>query len=110
MGVDSAFAQKVIRLFVNESRNALAEIERAAAVADIHALRDAAHRLKSSAASVGAGVLADIAGEVEVLARTGQAVALDGHPARLRLAYECFCTQTAIRNMLLPEFLERNVA
>jgi HPt (histidine-containing phosphotransfer) domain-containing protein len=66
--------------------------------------------LKSSAASVGANALSGIAREVETLARAGQAVAPDDHPARLRSAYDRFCAEPAIRLMLLPESCERNAA
>jgi len=109
-GVDSALAHKVMRLFAGEATKALAEIERAAAAADVQALNRVAHALKSSAASVGAAALAEIAKEMEALAREGAAAALIGHPPRLRLAYEDFCAEPTIRHMLLPEFADRNAA
>ncbi len=110
IGADSPLAQKVIRLFASESVKALAEIERAAAVADTLALSHAAHSLKSTAASVGAIKISNIAREVETLARAGQPVAPNDHPLRLRSAYDCFCADPAISTMLLSEPLERNAA
>ena len=109
-GVDSPLARKVIRLFVGESAKLLAEIERAAAVADTQALFRAAHSLKSSGAAVGATAFSGIATEMGALARAGQTEALAAHAARLRLAYERFCEEPAIRGMLAPEPAERTAA
>ena len=110
MGVDSLLARKLMRLFVGESAKLIAEIERAAAVADSQALFRAAHSLKSSGAAVGASAFAVLAKELESLARAGQTEALADRPARLRLAYERFCAEPAICEMLVPESVERNAA
>ncbi len=109
MGVDSPLARKLIRLFVGESAKLLAEIERTVAAADTQASFHAAHSLKSTGATVGASAFSGIAKELELLARAGQAEALAGHLARLRLAYERFCEEPAIRDMLESEPVERNV-
>lgn len=103
MGLDSPLARKLLRLFVGESAKLLAEVERAAAAADAQALFRAAHSLKSSGASVGASALSSLARELEALARAGESAALADHPARLRLAYERFCEDPAIRHLLVPE-------
>lgn len=110
MGVDSPLARKLIRLFVGESAKLLAEIERAGAAVDTQALFRAAHSLKSSGASVGASAFTALARGLEALARAGQTEALPDYPARLRLAYERFCEEPAIRGMLAPEPAERTAA
>jgi CheY-like chemotaxis protein/HPt (histidine-containing phosphotransfer) domain-containing protein len=110
IGMGSALAHKVMKLFVGEAEKALTAIEHAFVVADAQALGRVAHALKSSAASVGAGALSEIAKELEALAREGTAALVTDHPARLRLAYECFCEEPAIRIMLLPESTERHAA
>jgi signal transduction histidine kinase/DNA-binding response OmpR family regulator/HPt (histidine-containing phosphotransfer) domain-containing protein len=109
MGLDSPLARKVMRLFVGESAELLGEIERAAAAADTQAMGRAAHSLKSSGASVGASAFSGVAKEMEALARAGHAEALADHPARLRLAYERFREEPAVRAMLEPDPVERSV-
>jgi HPt (histidine-containing phosphotransfer) domain-containing protein len=98
-----------MRLFVGESAELLGEIERAAAAADTQAMGRAAHSLKSSGASVGASAFSGVAKEMEALARAGHAEALADHPARLRLAYERFREEPAIRDMLEPDPVERSI-
>jgi CheY-like chemotaxis protein len=110
MDVASPLAHKVISLFVGETAKTLDEIERAAAVTEIQALSRAAHRLKSSAAAVGAAALSGVAKEIEALTRAGQPVAPAEQPARLRQAYECFCAHAAIREVLVPASFDRNAA
>ncbi len=110
MGVDSPLARKIVRLFAGESAKLLTEVERAAAAAETQALFRAAHSLKSSGASVGASAFSRIAKELEALARAGQTAALADHLARLRLAYERYCKEPAIRDLLAPEPAERNAA
>jgi CheY-like chemotaxis protein len=101
-------AHKVIKLSVGESAKALAEIEHAAAVADTQALSYAAYTQKSSADPVGGSALLSIAKELEIRAIARDAVALTGHPAQLRLPYECFYSEPVIRTLLLPDSFERN--
>lgn len=109
-GVESALARKLIGLFISESAKIIDEIARAAASADTQTVFRAAHSLKSSSASVGASALSAVAKELEVQARAGNAEALEEHQARLRLAYERFCGEPAVRGMLAPRSVERDAA
>ena len=109
-GVDSPLARKLMWLFINESAKLVTEIERANAAGDTPAVLHAAHSLKSSSASVGASAVSGVAKELETLARAGNAESFARYPARLRLAYEQFRAEVAIRNMLAPETVERNAA
>ncbi len=110
MDVNSAFACKVIRLFVGESKKQLDVIELATESADFRRLLLAAHSLKSSSASVGARAFSEIAKELETLTRAGKLATPEDYPARLRMAYERFCDTPEIRDMLAPDAMERNAA
>ena len=99
----SQLAQKLIRLFVGESAKLLAEIERARVAGDTQTLLRGAHSLKSSSASVGAAALSRIAEELEACARAGQTSSFVNYPARLRLEYERFRNEPAIRDMFVAE-------
>ena len=110
MGLDTTLSRKVIKLFVGEAEKALTQIERAVAAADAHTLGRIAHALKSSAASVGACALADIARELEELARSDTFTTLPDCPARLRLAYERFCAAPEICDLLATEPEQQNAA
>ena len=72
----------------------------AQAASDIKALYHAAHTLKSSSNLVGAGALFSLAKEMEALARAGQTQALDGYLAGLRVEFERYRDEPAIREIL----------
>ena len=110
MGIESTLGCKLIRLFVGESTKLVAEIERAAANADVQAIFRPAHSLKSSAASVGAMAFSATARELEALARSANAEALVGHPVRLRREFARFCEEPQIRAILNAEPAERSAA
>ena len=61
--------EKIIGLYLDNSRSMTDRIRAALAAGDANGLREAAHALKSSSANVGATGLADIARQLETLGR-----------------------------------------
>ncbi len=74
---------RVLDTFVNSLARHASELAQARAAGDAAALRQVAHTLKSSSASVGALELSQACAEVERLAREGQTAALVAPLARL---------------------------
>ena len=80
------FAAELIDTFFEDARDLIAAMRQALAETDLDGFRRAAHSLKSNSATVGAAGLAELARELEALARAGS---LDGAGERLtRLAGE----------------------
>ena len=73
--VGSDYAQPVIDAFASELASQTDALKAAAAASNPDAIADAAHRLKSTAASFGARRLADVCVAIEQSARAGQATA-----------------------------------
>ncbi|KAB7783725.1 ATP-binding protein [Methylorubrum populi] len=71
---DRDFLARILRLYVAQAPQALAELDAGLASGDALALSRAAHSLKSMSANIGAVQLKDRAGAIERAAR-------DGHPA-----------------------------
>nr|WP_295374552.1 ATP-binding protein [Pseudoxanthomonas sp.] len=91
---------RIISLFLEDAPRLIAALEKAAAVPDLDAMRDAAHTLKSSSANVGAMALSAAAKRVELGARAAKldrpavAVALViAEYARARMALLGYATQ-----------------
>ncbi len=100
MGVNSVFGRHVLGLFVKESAKLVESVEHAAQHGDAQTALWVAHSLKSTGGSVGALAFADIAREIELRARTGTTETLDALPASLRHAYERFCAEPAVCDVL----------
>ena len=75
-----AFVAELIETFSDDARALIATLRRALTEADLDAFRRAAHSLKSTSESLGAGALATRARELETMARAGS---LQGAEARL---------------------------
>ena len=75
-----AFVVELIDTFGEDARELIATLRRALAAADVDTFRRAAHSLKSTSESLGAGALATLARELETMARAGS---LRGAEARL---------------------------
>jgi hypothetical protein len=71
LGEDKANVQSLLAEFLASARRHAQQLETALTMADTEAAVIAAHNLKGSASSVGAHVLARVAGELEALARSG---------------------------------------
>ena len=91
---------RIISLFLEDAPRLIAALEKAAAVPELDAMRDAAHTLKSSSANVGAMALSAAAKRVELGARAARldrpavAVALViAEYARARMALLGYSTQ-----------------
>ena len=91
---------RIIGLFLEDAPRLIAQLESAAAVPDLDAMRDAAHTLKSSSANVGAMALSTAAKRVELgaramkLDRPAVAVALViAEYARARMALQGYVSQ-----------------
>ena len=76
----SAFVAELIDTFGEDARDLVTALRRALAEADVDAFRRAAHSLKSTSESLGAGGLAALARGLETMARTGS---LEGAAERL---------------------------
>ena len=91
---------RIIALFLEDAPKLIATLEKAAALPDLDAMRDAAHTLKSSSANVGAMALSAAAKRVELGARAAKldrpavAVALViAEYARARMALQGYAAQ-----------------
>jgi len=71
-GGASDIVEKVIRMYLTNAPSLLEKMHSAVAAGDADALRDAAHTLKSSSASVGATDLAATCKQLEALGRQGR--------------------------------------
>jgi HPt (histidine-containing phosphotransfer) domain-containing protein len=82
------FVVELIDTFVEDGRELIATMRRTLAETDLDAFRRAAHSLKSTGETVGAGGLAALARELEALARGGSLRGADAQLERLAGAYE----------------------
>jgi len=82
MSENDGFAEELLKLFVEQSELAVRSIGEATARADFDVVKYYAHRLKGSAANVGARQLSRKASELEELAKDG---ALDEDRVRVLL-------------------------
>jgi CheY-like chemotaxis protein len=80
---DETVVEQICDLFLSESEPAFDAIGKALATGDAEALRNAAHRLRGSAANVGAVAVASAAGELERLAADARLEATSVPLARL---------------------------
>ncbi len=100
---------RIITIFLEDAPRLIGTLERAAAIPDLDAMRDAAHTLKSSSANVGAMALSAAAKRVELgararkLERPAVAVALViAEYARARMALQGYAAQQLGRPLLPP--------
>ena len=98
---------RIITIFLEDAPRLIGTLEKAAAVPDLDAMRDAAHTLKSSSANVGAMALSAAAKRVELgararkLERPAVAVALViAEYARARMALQGYAAQQLGRPLL----------
>ncbi len=84
----SRLLERLIETYLTTAGRLVGDAERALAADDASALRHAAHTLKSSSASLGAGHLARRCGEVENHARSGQMSAARADWGALAAEYE----------------------
>jgi HPt (histidine-containing phosphotransfer) domain-containing protein len=80
-GDDPGFQREIIGDFLSQFDSRLNDITLAVGLRDPVAVRQAAHALRGSAASLGARALAEASDRIEAL---GRAQALDGAPAALQ--------------------------
>jgi two-component system, sensor histidine kinase and response regulator len=66
---DNDFLQRIIELYLNNSKELLNSMEKAWASGELNTIRTTSHTLKSSSHQVGAHVLAELCNEVETEAR-----------------------------------------
>ncbi len=98
---------RIITVFLEDAPRLISTLEKAAAVPDLDAMRDAAHTLKSSSANVGAMALSAAAKRVELgararkLERPAVAVALViAEYARARMALQGYAAQQLGRPLI----------
>ena len=72
MGGATDIVEKVIRMYLTNAPSLLEKMQGAVAAGDADVLRDAAHTLKSSSASVGATDLSAMCQQLEALGREGR--------------------------------------
>jgi two-component system sensor histidine kinase/response regulator len=79
--------EELAELFARDTPQRLAGLRRAAAEGDTHALAQAAHILKGSAANLGATAMVDLCQQLETQAKSGRMQAVDQLVARLEALY-----------------------
>ena len=84
----AAFVVELIATFGEDARELIGTLRRALAATDIDAFRRAAHSLKSTSESLGAGALATRARELETMARAGSLREAEPRLEQLAEAYE----------------------
>lgn len=87
-GGDAEFMTELIDTWFSDATGQIAIIEQALVACDADSLRRAAHSLKSTSQSLGAGRLAGACAEIEALARDGRIVAVSALLPDLRGCYE----------------------
>lgn len=87
VGGDAEFVADLVRTYLAEGEDHLAQMAAAAAAQDAAAVVRPAHTLKSSSASLGASRLAGIAREIEFRGREGNAAGLEEAVERARRAW-----------------------
>jgi HPt (histidine-containing phosphotransfer) domain-containing protein len=81
---DEAFLHELVEEYLTEAPDQLATIERAVGSGATEEALRAAHTLKSTSATFGATALADLAREMEGLAREGRLDSLEGLAGQAR--------------------------
>jgi signal transduction histidine kinase/DNA-binding response OmpR family regulator/HPt (histidine-containing phosphotransfer) domain-containing protein len=82
------FAKEIMAIYLDTSPRMVRQVEQAVADGDSHALRLAAHSLKSSSASVGAERLSGLFRELEAMGREGRSAEAEPLLDRMRQACE----------------------
>lgn len=91
---DPAFLERMIRLFLTEIPPVVAELNRAYAQGEMDVVRSLAHRLKSTAESMGIVSLRQDLVVIETMAADNlRGVKLDGHISRLNQIMTTVCSQ-----------------
>lgn len=93
---DPAFLATLIDVFLTDSPELIQQMRSGLATGDIELVRRAAHSLKSNSASFGADRLANVARELEMIAKGGTLVAAEPKLAAVEIEY----------TQLLPELME----
>ncbi len=88
VGGDDEFIADLVATYVSEGGEHLAAMEAAAAAGDAGAVVRPAHTLKSSSAALGAMRLTEIAREIEIAGRSGDASGLAERVADARAAWD----------------------
>jgi len=110
MGADSPFARELLRMFVQDAPEMLAEVDGALRREDLAQALRASHSLASSATIVGARALSRVAKDLEARLREGAALQ-DGDPAaRLRHEFDRFRADPAVVALLGTTRAERPAA
>jgi signal transduction histidine kinase/CheY-like chemotaxis protein/HPt (histidine-containing phosphotransfer) domain-containing protein len=81
------FLSRIIALYLQDTPSLLADLDEAASQPHAGRLREAAHRLKSSSASVGAKRLSRLCQELELRARSGELHEAGRQAAEIRAEY-----------------------
>jgi HPt (histidine-containing phosphotransfer) domain-containing protein len=95
VGDDDAFIADLVATYVAEGRDHLGAMDAAAAAGDAAAIVRPAHTLKSSSAALGALRLAQIAREIEMAGRAGDAADLATRVADARAAWDATVREMA---------------
>lgn len=94
----SKLMERVVKAFDGSVARLLPQLRQAQAVGDAAGIRQVAHTLKSSSASIGAVKLSQLCAEMEALAREGRT---DGMPERIAaLATETAAVLEALKHTL----------
>lgn len=86
------FLETLIRMYLDDSPERLAEIESAADEGDVEGMERAAHSLKSSSGNLGARRLQKLCLEIEMASRDGDVEAARALVGRVRAEFEAVCS------------------
>jgi len=95
VGDDESFIADLVATYVDEGEGHFAAMDAAAAAGDAAAIVRPAHTLKSSSAALGAMRLSQIAREIEMAGRAGDAANLVARVAEARAAWDATLREMA---------------
>src|SRR5512143_2995392 len=84
---EPAFLATLIDVFLNDSPELIQQMRSGLATGDVELVRRAAHSLKSNSATFGANRLADVARELEMVAKNGTLASAGSKLAAIEIEY-----------------------
>src|SRR5215813_11656517 len=93
LGNDDGLIAILFQMYLDDAATMVTDVRRAVAARDSEAVRQRAHRLKSSAGNLSAVDLVRAAGTLEHAAERGEAADFDDHFHRLSVAAEALETE-----------------
>ena len=90
-GGDRQFEEELMQEFVSSTRGLLSDLARAIESGDVAAAQMAAHTLKGSCRSLGAGPMAEPCFEIELMSREGSLEGASDYLSEIHARYRALC-------------------